>query len=166
MRATQSEEGKEGPRYSPMIRMKMSYYALHSVCRAHASRAARWEARFASTFKYPLNYSAKLHTQGSCVWMRVCLQCVCVCLCTSGRGEAVRQTARKWEAASINNKLLENVCIYANCTHVHNSVGIVRVHMCESDESLKNRPGGRYLCETWVLSNYLRLLPTTTNAGY
>lgn len=78
----------------------------------------------------------------------------------------MRQTARKWEAASINNKLLENVCIYANCTHVHNSVGIVRVHMCESDESLKNRPGGRYLCETWALSNYLILLPTTTNAGY
>lgn len=51
-------------------------------------------------------------------------------------------------------------------THVHNSVGIVRVHMCESDESLKNRPGGQYLCETWALSNYLRLLPTTTNAGY
>lgn len=93
------------------------------------------------------------------------LETVCVCVYTSGRGEVVRQTARKWEAASINNKLLENVCIYANGTHVHNSVGIVRVHMCESDESLKNRPGGRYMCETWALSNYLRLLPTTTNAG-
>lgn len=38
------------------------------------ARVWKWEAKFMSTFGYPENYSANVHWQRSCVWMKVCLR--------------------------------------------------------------------------------------------